>query len=141
MWMFWFDFLKEKVIPICFLSIITSGFYLFQPVLVEVLKARCSYRLYVTRQPCSRQTPYSFTTRKVLRLSNHFIRNKEICWWERHYCPNHETSLNEIVQIINHMKIQCWNTKLGKQASQILLDINIFERMGEVWKIVSTLVA
>lgn len=132
---------RNKLYLYASFAIITSGFYLFQPILVEVLKARCSYRLYVTRQPCSRQRPYSFTTRKVIWLSNHFIRNKEICWWKRHYCPNHVTSLNKIVQISNHMKIQCWNTKLGKQASQILLDIKIFERIGEVLKIVSTLVA
>lgn len=29
------------------------------------------------------------------------------------------------------MKIYCWNTKSGKQASQIHLDMNKFGRMGE----------
>lgn len=45
-----------------------------------------------------------------------------------------ETVTDQILNIINHMKIQCWNTKLGKETPQMILDINVFERMGKVLK-------
>ena len=58
--------------------IITSGFYLFQPNLIEMLNIRCSYRLYVTRQPCSRQTIFMAFTSLQERSYDYLITLLEI---------------------------------------------------------------